>query len=625
MTSNLDRRRGATTRERQLLTPHPSSSTQYFNSSPSRSAKRINVLPNRQIAVPPLDGSWLKIGRSSISSDIALPANNRWASRVHASVRYLPAAASLSEAGVVEVKCHGHNGLTLHIGTELTFVKRDKVVTCDLAKLDAQLSIEITGSLVNINAPVTSQAIETPVPSSPPAMYCDEAESDAQSADESSRKYDVPPKQLLGLASPTSSPVRDSQHDLPMTAPSSPLGQRHSDNAREKRALVFTAKQGGQPSPRKIASASGKENVDPRSIRPTTPLRRSSRSRSPLPTVFEEDEASPAVETVASAAGEGAAPSIVQEAVTVAVETVEPVEHRTTTVAEPEHVKDEAAISPDTTLVTVDGSELTEDVVMNDDAPADAQPVQAENIVAAPGSPISEIPAFEQADDSVIDTAIEDMPMPDAGLTEPTELESAVEASNQAEEASSVEVTSAAVVQTDADAEEASIASAKVDDQAASPSSSPDAKLEVETEAPMVEPEVEEHDLDAGGREEFADAILTALASSTLSPTPLSYLVPFFPADTPLDEVESFLRSHPAAAEVKRSGKDACGQQLRSQWYYAAERDTDHDRSARLSLLAKPIRSTRKQHKQYYWRPIATAKRVDPTGLVERRAHKRRK
>ena len=124
---------------------------------------------------------------------------------------------------------------------------------------------------------------------------------------------------------------------------------------------------------------------------------------------------------------------------------------------------------------------------------------------------------------------------------------------------------------------------------------------------------------------EFIDMILTSLASSTISPSPLSHLSPFFPSSSSPSEIESFLRSIPCISEVSRVGKDAAGQALRSTWFYEPTLDADRVRRMRLGALMKPVRKTRKQHVQYYWKPVHLKTPVPATGLLPlKRKNKRR-
>lgn len=628
MANAYDLRRERMGRGRQLLTPHPSSSTQHFSSSPARSVHtRKKVLPSRQVAVPPSDGSWLTIGRSSISSDVALPASNRWASRVHASVRYIKDEAG-DEAqlpGTIEVKCHGYNGLTLHIGREMTFVKRDKIVACNLAKLDAPLSIEITGSLVHINAPVCATTVagvelDSAMPSSPPAMYCDDDDSEAVETLPTAGviAMDVP-QAAYGLASPRSSPPRQ-HNNLPSSLPSSPLSQRHANAASHRRPQVASdedAQKQELTSP-KHKRATGKENLDPKSTRPTTP-RRLSTPRSPLPTVFEEDEVvAPIVEDAIATDAVVDDPAVEQtpvEAKAAVVDVLvadEPAESLTPVAI------DEPCVDPPS-----QAEEAEEPAVLVSDI-VSALPQELTEVSLAEQESTPPAPELIPADAEVQDAVIEDLPMLEPIVDAPKAEETVVAvAEPEAVQAPSTKESAPSVSDTAAKQPEGQVETLR-----------PDAVEHVELgttisldneQADENAPESTALDHDADNREDFTDMILTALASSTLSPTPLSYFVPFFPADTPQTEVEEFLRAQPAAAEVKREGKDASGQQLRSQWYYAPEKDDNHDRSARLALLVKPIRSTRKQHKQYYWRPVASIKRVDPTGLIERKSNKRRK
>lgn len=123
---------------------------------------------------------------------------------------------------------------------------------------------------------------------------------------------------------------------------------------------------------------------------------------------------------------------------------------------------------------------------------------------------------------------------------------------------------------------------------------------------------------------EFVDMILTTLASSIVSPAPISHFTPFFPSSTSVDEIEDFLRTIEPVSEVPRLGKDASGVPLRSTWYYEPSRDPDLSRRTRLEVLMKPVRKTRKQHVQYYWKPVHLRAPVPANGLIEKSKRRRR-
>ncbi|KTW31364.1 hypothetical protein T552_00009 [Pneumocystis carinii B80] len=99
------------------------------------------------------------------------------------------------------------------------------------------------------------------------------------------------------------------------------------------------------------------------------------------------------------------------------------------------------------------------------------------------------------------------------------------------------------------------------------------------------------------------DSVLTTLAFSPLSAVPLSTLTCLFPSTFLKEDVEEWLRNAGQfIAEIKREGKDASGKPLENQWYYVPEKDDNEERKANLLPFIKPIRQSRKIHKQYYWK-----------------------
>lgn len=147
----------------QLLTPHPSSSTQHAPSSPT--SVRHSVLPSVQYARPSFDGEWFSIGRSSISNDLALPSNNRLISRVHARLRYL------ADQHAFEVRCLGYNGISLQIADQTMYVRRATGIMVQINSQSCELGLNVAGSLVEIEIPKeqdTDRArYDVPLPSSP--------------------------------------------------------------------------------------------------------------------------------------------------------------------------------------------------------------------------------------------------------------------------------------------------------------------------------------------------------------------------------------------------------------------------------------------------------------------------
>ncbi|ORY10033.1 hypothetical protein BCR34DRAFT_357175 [Clohesyomyces aquaticus] len=69
-------------------------------------------------------------------------------------------------------------------------------------------------------------------------------------------------------------------------------------------------------------------------------------------------------------------------------------------------------------------------------------------------------------------------------------------------------------------------------------------------------------------------------------------------------DLKKLMDDIPCVGEIPRSGKDAAGKPLESEFYYLPELDTDQmRRDAVTGGMGKTgIRSVRKQHKQYYWK-----------------------
>ncbi|PWW73946.1 hypothetical protein C7212DRAFT_346518 [Tuber magnatum] len=102
--------------------------------------------------------------------------------------------------------------------------------------------------------------------------------------------------------------------------------------------------------------------------------------------------------------------------------------------------------------------------------------------------------------------------------------------------------------------------------------------------------------------------ITNQLAFSRLSSTPLSALLSNLPSSlVPLVNKERLIEvldSLPCIGEIKRSGKDAAGKPLESEYYYVPDRDTDLGRRDAVvqGMGRVGLRACRRTHKQYYWR-----------------------
>ncbi|KAI0161083.1 hypothetical protein GGR52DRAFT_562834 [Hypoxylon sp. FL1284] len=106
--------------------------------------------------------------------------------------------------------------------------------------------------------------------------------------------------------------------------------------------------------------------------------------------------------------------------------------------------------------------------------------------------------------------------------------------------------------------------------------------------------------------------VANQLAFSRLSSSPLSAIMNNLPAEEKKDLTKSELRTIIEATScvgvITRSGKDAAGKPLESEYYYIPEHDTDDSRRIAVTDgLRKPsLRACRKQHKQYYWKKPKT-------------------
>ncbi|KAI4866853.1 hypothetical protein F4820DRAFT_239022 [Hypoxylon rubiginosum] len=102
--------------------------------------------------------------------------------------------------------------------------------------------------------------------------------------------------------------------------------------------------------------------------------------------------------------------------------------------------------------------------------------------------------------------------------------------------------------------------------------------------------------------------VVNQLAYSRLSSTPLSTIMNNLPSEEKSDltkpELRTIIESTVCIGVITRSGKDAAGKPLESEYYYIPEHDTDDSRRIAVTDgLRKPsLRACRKQHKQYYWK-----------------------
>ncbi len=116
--------------------------------------------------------------------------------------------------------------------------------------------------------------------------------------------------------------------------------------------------------------------------------------------------------------------------------------------------------------------------------------------------------------------------------------------------------------------------------------------------APPVEPPIP-----AAQKANIVNHVINQLAFSRLASNPLSGILNNLPSEERKDLTKDHLRviieSTPCAGIIPRTGKDAAGKALESEYYYIPEMDTDEQR--RLAVtdgLRKPsLRNCRKQHK----------------------------
>ncbi|KAI1437163.1 hypothetical protein GGR50DRAFT_646338 [Xylaria sp. CBS 124048] len=102
--------------------------------------------------------------------------------------------------------------------------------------------------------------------------------------------------------------------------------------------------------------------------------------------------------------------------------------------------------------------------------------------------------------------------------------------------------------------------------------------------------------------------VVNQLAFSRLSSNPLTAIMNNLPAEEKKELSKTGLRKIIEATKcigvIARTGKDAAGQALESEYYYIPEHDTDESRRIAVTDgLRKPsLRACRKQHKQYFWK-----------------------
>ncbi|KAI0521436.1 hypothetical protein F5B22DRAFT_634790 [Xylaria bambusicola] len=129
------------------------------------------------------------------------------------------------------------------------------------------------------------------------------------------------------------------------------------------------------------------------------------------------------------------------------------------------------------------------------------------------------------------------------------------------------------------------------------------------TTKPSAEPEEEEETFHPNTDVEVVrNHVVNQLAFSRLSSNPLTTIMNNLPAEEKKDLSKLALRriieGTGCVGIITRTGKDAAGKALESEYYYVPEHDTDESRRVAVTDgLRKPsLRACRKQHKQYYWK-----------------------
>ncbi len=127
------------------------------------------------------------------------------------------------------------------------------------------------------------------------------------------------------------------------------------------------------------------------------------------------------------------------------------------------------------------------------------------------------------------------------------------------------------------------------------------------------EPETEIPDLSIEELEEtlpdyhnFIGILTNHLAYSRLASTPLTTLLDcsLQLSKLPKKHLRTILENVECIGIIERSGKDAAGKPLESEYYYLPENDSDEDRKLLASQMRGRggLRSCRKVHKQYFWK-----------------------
>lgn len=564
-------------REFQLLTPHPSSGTQYLPSSPI--GKRSQASHDVQYARPNINGEWYLIGRSSTQNDLVIRSTNRLVSRQHVKLRYI------EDQHACEVKCSGYNGCSLRSSGQTLYVRRDTgiMVQINANSADGGLILDITGSLVEIKIPEADSGEDEvnllPMPSSP-ILQSRAHENDMLPVDipmpRGIQGYDSivsssTPPFPAGILTPSRTPrtkrIKLLVRPDPVTEThdylsSSPI--RHDNH--ETHAL--------QPCELNLLDSFCSDASEASSSKSCTYSCLEERGKENIPPVDDVAGYTDSLENVPREPQDVVSkPNVLEAMVDYDGTQVKEIDTGLSTLPD-------VVVNPNTTKVEEHETGLISPVAVAEDA----ETASKENEIGL----------------TLLDVVAEE----DATLSK--ELESDMIVSEvETKRANTPEV------------EESSVSASH---------ELPEHNGESMIAQPAFPNGATEDDDGAITNDpEFIDMILTTLATSTISPAPIASIVPYFSPKTSVDQIEDFLRAQTAVSEVKRTGKDAAGRKLQSTWYYEPSDDSDELRRARLQALQKPVRSTKKRHHQYYWQPVHLRTAAPSNGLIDNRPKKKAK
>ncbi|KZZ99538.1 Forkhead-associated (FHA) domain protein [Moelleriella libera RCEF 2490] len=100
--------------------------------------------------------------------------------------------------------------------------------------------------------------------------------------------------------------------------------------------------------------------------------------------------------------------------------------------------------------------------------------------------------------------------------------------------------------------------------------------------------------------------IVNQLAFSHLRSAPLAFVMDHLPAQyrngLTAARLRDAIEATPCIGKIRRSGKDAAGKELETEYYYDLDNDDDTQRQMVVAAHRPTIRQCRKQHKQYFWK-----------------------